>query len=164
MKKIIYSLLVLLAILFNFASCSSDDSCDEFEASVTAEVASAGTYSGTWYLTAVDPNNVETKSEAPGTLTFTATDVENVTSIRAYSEALELDLTCDANITYAKDIYNFYFFNQVQTNAFESQFTGRILGDENVEKATIAFSKVVSVRVGRKYYDYTYKYSFVGNK
>ena len=47
---------------------------------------------------------------------------------------------------------------------FESQFTGRILGDENVEKATIAFSKVVSVRVGRKYYDYTYKYSFVGNK
>ena len=93
-----------------------------------------------------------------------ATDVENVTSIRAYSEALDLDLTCDANITYAKDIYNFYFFNQVSTNAFESQFTGRILGDENVEKATIAFSKVVSVRVGRKYYDYTYKYSFVGNK
>ena len=52
----------------------------------------------------------------------------------------------------------------VPTNAFESQFTGRILGDENVEKATIAYSKLVSVRVGRKYYDYTYKYSFVGNK
>ncbi|MBO4598735.1 MAG: hypothetical protein J5676_12820 [Bacteroidaceae bacterium] len=150
--------------MFNFASCSNDETCDDFNASESAEVASAGTYSGTWNLTAVDPNNVETKSEAPGTLTFTATDVKNVTSIRAFSETLELDLTCDANITYVKDIHNFYFFNQVATNAIEAQFTGRILGDEKAKQATIAFSKVVSVRVGRKYYDYTYMYSFVGNK
>ena len=72
MKKIICGMLFLLATGMGFTSCSDDDEDITISHSTTPEIASAGTYSGTWTKEKVGGET----TTASGTLVLAATDAE----------------------------------------------------------------------------------------
>ena len=156
MKKIICGMLFLLATGMGFTSCSDDDEDITISHSTTPEIASAGTYSGTWTKEQVGGET----TTAPGTLVLAATDAEGksekyITYVTVSSAELNLDKSSNANISYANDFY--WFSNMNTTNGFGTKFSGKINADGS---ATIAFTLVE--REGRK--TYTYNYTFEGNK
>jgi hypothetical protein len=151
MKKIFGIALLALSLGFGFTSCSDDD--EPSAPSTPACEAAAGVYSGTWSRTL----NGETTS-AEGTLTFEATD-SAATVISAKCDEIAVDYSSTANITYAitNEGTGFIFTNGVASNGFGATFSGRISA---AGKANISFTK--TVKEGRK--NYTYTYSFEGNK
>ena len=156
MKKIICGMLFLLATGMGFTSCSDDDEDITISHSTTPEIASAGTYSGTWTKEQVGGET----STAPGTLVLAATDAEGksekyITYVTVSSAELKLEKSSNANISYANDFY--WFSNMNTTNGFGTKFSGKINADGS---ATIAFTLVE--RVGRK--TYTFNYTFEGKK
>lgn len=156
MKKIICGMLFLLATGMGFTSCSDDDEDITISHSTTPEIASAGTYSGTWTKEQVGGET----TTAPGTLVLAATDAEGksekyITYVTVSSADLNLDKSSNANISYANDFY--WFSNMNTTNGFGTKFSGKINADGS---ATVAFTLVE--RSGRK--TYTYNYTFEGKK
>lgn len=156
MKKIICGMLFLLATGMGFTSCSDDDEDITISHSTTPEIASAGTYSGTWTKEQVGGET----TTAPGTLVLAATDAEGksekyITYVTVSSAELKLEKSSNANISYANDFY--WFSNMNTTNGFGTKFSGKINADGS---ATIAFTLVE--RVGRK--TYTFNYTFEGKK
>lgn len=156
MKKIICGMLFLLATGMGFTSCSDDDEDITISHSTTPEIASAGTYSGTWTKEQVGGET----STAPGTLVLAATDAEGksekyITYVTVSSAELKLEKSSNANISYANDFY--WFSNMNTTNGFGTKFSGKINADGS---ATIAFTLVE--RSGRK--TFTYNYTFEGKK
>ena len=156
MKKIICGMLFLLATGMGFTSCSDDDEDITISHSTTTEIASAGTYSGTWTKEQVGGET----TTAPGTLVLAATDAEGksekyITYVTVSSAELKLEKSSNANISYANDFY--WFSNMNTTNGFGTKFSGKINADGS---ATIAFTLVE--RVGRK--TYTFNYTFEGKK
>lgn len=156
MKKIICGMLFLLATGMGFTSCSDDDEDITISHSTTPEIASAGTYSGTWTKEQVGGET----TTAPGTLVLAATDAEGksekyITYVTVSSAELKLEKSSNANISYANDFY--WFSNMNTTNGFGTKFSGKINADGS---ATIAFTLVE--RSGRK--TYTYNYTFEGKK
>ena len=149
-------MLFLLATGMGFTSCSDDDEDITISHSTTPEIASAGTYSGTWTKEQVGGET----TTAPGTLVLAATDAEGksekyITYVTVSSAELKLEKSSNANISYANDFY--WFSNMNTTNGFGTKFSGKINADGS---ATIAFTLVE--RVGRK--TYTFNYSFEGKK
>ena len=149
-------MLFLLATGMGFTSCSDDDEDITISHSTTPEIASAGTYSGTWTKEQVGGET----STAPGTLDLAATDAEGksekyITYVTVSSAELKLEKSSNANISYANDFY--WFSNMNTTNGFGTKFSGKINADGS---ATIAFTLVE--RSGRK--TYTYNYTFEGKK
>lgn len=149
-------MLFLLATGMGFTSCSDDDEDITISHSTTPEIASAGTYSGTWTKEQVGGET----STAPGTLVLAATDAEGksekyITYVTVSSAELKLEKSSNANISYANDFY--WFSNMNTTNGFGTKFSGKINADGS---ATIAFTLVE--RVGRK--TYTFNYTFEGKK
>ena len=156
MKKIICGMLFLLATGMGFTSCSDDDEDITISHSTTPEIASAGTYSGTWTKEKVGGET----TTASGTLVLAATDAEGksekyITYVTVSSAELKLEKSSNANISYANDFY--WFSNMNTTNGFGTKFSGKINADGS---ATIAFTLVE--RSGRK--TYTYNYTFEGKK
>ena len=156
MKKIICGMLFLLATGMGFTSCSDDDEDITISHSTTPEIASAGTYSGTWTKEKVGGET----TTASGTLVLAATDAEGksekyITYVTVSSAELKLEKSSNANISYANDFY--WFSNMNTTNGFGTKFSGKINADGS---ATIAFTLVE--RVGRK--TYTFNYTFEGKK
>lgn len=156
MKKIICGMLFLLATGMGFTSCSDDDEDITISHSTTPEIASAGTYSGTWTKEQVGGET----TTAPGTLVLAATDAEGksekyITYVTVSSAELKLEKSSNANISYANDFY--WFSNMNTTNGFGTKFSGKINADGS---ATVAFTLVE--RSGRK--TYTYNYTFEGKK
>ena len=156
MKKIICGMLFLLAAGMGFTSCSDDDDDITISHSTTPEIASAGTYSGTWTKEQVGGET----TTAPGTLVLAATDAEGksekyITYVTVSAADLNLDLSSNANISYANDFY--WFSNMNTTNGFGTKFSGKINADGS---ATISFS--LTERQGRK--TYVFNYSFTGKK
>ena len=156
MKKIICGMLFLLATGMGFTSCSDDDEDITISHSTTPEIASAGTYSGTWTKEQVGGET----STAPGTLVLAATDAEGksekyITYVTVSSAELKLEKSSNANISYANDFY--WFSNMNTTNGFGTKFSGKINADGS---ATVSFTLVE--RSGRK--TYTYNYTFEGKK
>ena len=156
MKKIICGMLFLLATGMGFTSCSDDDEDITISHSTTPEIASAGTYSGTWTKEKVGGET----TTASGTLVLAATDAEGksekyITYVTVSSAELKLEKSSNANISYANDFY--WFSNMNTTNGFGTKFSGKINADGS---ATIAFTLVE--RVGRK--TYTFNYTFKGKK
>ena len=156
MKKIICGMLFLLATGMGFTSCSDDDEDITISHSTTPEIASAGTYSGTWTKEQVGGET----STAPGTLVLAATDAEGksekyITYVTVSSAELKLEKSSNANISYANDFY--WFSNMNTTNGFGTKFNGKINADGS---ATVAFTLVE--RQGRK--TYTFNYTFEGKK
>ena len=149
-------MLFLLATGMGFTSCSDDDEDITISHSTTPEIASAGTYSGTWTKEQVGGET----TTAPGTLVLAATDAEGksekyITYVTVSSAELKLEKSSNANISYANDFYS--FSNMNTTNGFGTKFSGKINADGS---ATIAFTLVE--RVGRK--TYTFNYTFEGKK
>ena len=156
MKKIICGMLFLLATGMGFTSCSDDDEDITISHSTTPEIASAGTYSGTWTKEKVGGET----TTAPGTLVLAATDAEGksekyITYVTVSSAELKLEKSSNANISYANDFY--WFSNMNTTNGFGTKFSGKINADGS---ATVSFTLVE--RSGRK--TYTYNYTFEGKK
>ena len=156
MKKIICGMLFLLATGMGFTSCSDDDEDITISHSTTPEIASAGTYSGTWTKEKVGGET----TTASGTLVLAATDAEGksekyITYVTVSSADLNLDKSSNANISYANDFY--WFSNMNTTNGFGTKFSGKINADGS---ATVSFTLVE--RSGRK--TYTYNYTFEGKK
>ena len=156
MKKIICGMLFLLATGMGFTSCSDDDEDITISHNTTPEIASAGTYSGTWTKEQVGGET----TTAPGTLVLAATDAEGksekyITYVTVSSAELKLEKSSNANISYANDFY--WFSNMNTTNGFGTKFNGKINADGS---ATVAFTLVE--RQGRK--TYTYNYTFEGKK
>lgn len=156
MKKIICGMLFLLATGMGFTSCSDDDEDITISHSTTPEIASAGTYSGTWTKEQVGGET----TTAPGTLVLAATDAEGksekyITYVTVSSADLNLDKSSNANISYANDFY--WFSNMNTTNGFGTKFSGKINADGS---ATISFS--LTEKQGRK--TYVFNYSFTGKK
>ena len=156
MKKIICGMLFLLATGMGFTSCSDDDEDITISHSTTPEIASAGTYSGTWTKEQVGGET----TTAPGTLVLAATDAEGksekyITYVTVSSAELKLEKSSNANISYANDFY--WFSNMNTTNGFGTKFNGKVNADGS---ATVAFTLVE--RQGRK--TYTYNYTFEGKK
>ena len=156
MKKIICGMLFLLATGMGFTSCSDDDEDITISHSTTPEIASAGTYSGTWTKEQVGGET----TTASGTLVLSATDAEGksekyITYVTVSSAELSLEKSSNANISYANDFY--WFSNMNTTNGFGTKFSGKINADGS---AIIAFTLVE--RSGRK--TYTYNYTFEGKK
>ena len=149
-------MLFLLATGMGFTSCSDDDEDITISHSTTPEIASAGTYSGTWTKEQVGGET----STAPGTLVLAATDAEGksekyITYVTVSSAELKLEKSSNANISYANDFY--WFSNMNTTNGFGTKFSGKINADGS---ATVSFTLVE--RSGRK--TYTYNYTFEGKK
>lgn len=149
-------MLFLLATGMGFTSCSDDDEDITISHSTTPEIASAGTYSGTWTKEKVGGET----TTAPGTLVLAATDAEGksekyITYVTVSSAELKLEKSSNANISYANDFY--WFSNMNTTNGFGTKFSGKINADGS---ATVAFTLVE--RSGRK--TYTYNYTFEGKK
>ena len=156
MKKIICGMLFLLATGMGFTSCSDDDEDITISHSTTPEIASAGTYSGTWTKEKVGGET----TTASGTLVLSATDAEGksekyITYVTVSSAELSLEKSSNANISYANDFY--WFSNMNTTNGFGTKFSGKINADGS---ATVSFTLVE--RSGRK--TYTYNYTFEGKK
>ena len=149
-------MLFLLATGMGFTSCSDDDEDITISHSTTPEIASAGTYSGTWTKEQVGGET----TTAPGTLVLAATDAEGksekyITYVTVSSAELKLEKSSNANISYANDFY--WFSNMNTTNGFGTKFNGKINADGS---ATVAFTLVE--RQGRK--TYTFNYTFEGKK
>lgn len=156
MKKIICGMLFLLATGMGFTSCSDDDEDITISHSTTPEIASAGTYSGTWTKEKVGGET----TTASGTLVLAATDAEGksekyITYVTVSSAELKLEKSSNANISYANDFY--WFSNMNTTNGFGTKFSGKINADGS---ATISFS--LTEKQGRK--TYVFNYSFTGKK
>ena len=149
-------MLFLLATGMGFTSCSDDDEDITISHSTTPEIASAGTYSGTWTKEKVGGET----TTASGTLVLDATDAEGksekyITYVTVSSAELKLEKSSNANISYANDFY--WFSNMNTTNGFGTKFSGKINADGS---ATVSFTLVE--RSGRK--TYTYNYTFEGKK
>lgn len=149
-------MLFLLATGMGFTSCSDDDEDITISHSTTPEIASAGTYSGTWTKEQVGGET----TTAPGTLVLAATDAEGksekyITYVTVSSAELKLEKSSNANISYANDFY--WFSNMNTTNGFGTKFSGKINADGS---ATISFS--LTEKQGRK--TYVFNYSFTGKK
>ena len=149
-------MLFLLATGMGFTSCSDDDEDITISHSTTPEIASAGTYSGTWTKEKVGGET----TTASGTLVLAATDAEGksekyITYVTVSSAELKLEKSSNANISYANDFY--WFSNMNTTNGFGTKFSGKINADG---RATVSYTLVE--RSGRK--TYTYNYTFEGKK
>ena len=149
-------MLFLLATGMGFTSCSDDDEDITISHNTTPEIASAGTYSGTWTKEKVGGET----TTASGTLVLAATDAEGksekyITYVTVSSAELKLEKSSNANISYANDFY--WFSNMNTTNGFGTKFNGKINADGS---ATVAFTLVE--RQGRK--TYTFNYTFEGKK
>lgn len=152
MKKLIYSLMTVLALGCGFTACSDDDGDEVINYSTTAEKASAGTYSGTWTRMKPTGDNVETHE---GTITLVATDSVGATDITFSCPDLELQATSVANVWNSSR--GFQFVNNVKTNGLGAEFAGRISAE-----GTLTASFRIEIREGRNLTEYDY--SFVGNK
>jgi len=143
MKKILFYCFAFLAINCIFASCSSDDD-GSAKHSVEAQIASEGTYSGTW-------TRSDAEDKYSGYISLSATDSSYCSNIRMFCADLSLDNIAVTNIWWSNE--GFQFVNQTT----DPTFAGRI--DENGNLTT---SFTITVKEGRQ--SNTYVYNFVGKK
>lgn len=160
MKKILYTLFAVLTMSLSFTACSGDDYCDETDVhDVTPEIASAGTYNGTWTVTNASTSEV---AEYSGSVTLAAGETEYQTIVTGTcvdpANTQNWTYSAPANISWAGD-NSFVFANTVSTSS-KNQFTSTINGRIDDGALTFGFSK--SVRVGRK--TTTFYYVFASNK
>lgn len=154
MKKLFYSLFVVLSLGCTFVSCGDDDDDANYNYTTTPEIASAGTYIGTWTRT-LDG----VAEEFSGSVTLTATDRAGVTNVQFVCEGATLDASSVANIWNAND--GFGFMQQITTgntdNGLGAAFAGRVLAD-----GSLTTSFTLTQRQGRV--TKTYIYNFTGSK
>ncbi len=152
MKRFIYSVVAMLALSCTFIACGDDNDDPSINYDKTAAQGSAGTYSGTW--TRTGDAGTETFS---GTVTLSAGNGANVTSVTFSCPETNLEATSVANVWHAN--YGYQFVNQTLSNenGLGATFAGRI-----DESGALNTSFTVSQRVGRQNIEYGYE--FLGKK
>ena len=152
MKKLLYSIVALLALGTSFVACSDDDEVSSsLNASQTPEIAAEGTYSGEW-VQILDGDSVWSS----GSIIITRTDPAYCADITFNCEDFSLTQTSVANITYAGNTESFVFGNSSTENGLGTSFTGRI--DNGSASAMFSLTQ----KSGRK--SYTYDYRFNGTR
>ncbi len=158
MKKIICGLLFILTCGLFLASCSDDDNNESTHATLP-EVASAGTYTGTWSRAMITTDGLGEAEKTEGTLTFAtpanADSLKYVTTVTANAAAFSFSKSSLANISWKHN--GFLFSNQSTKNGFGVVFSGEIT---EAGVATISFT--ITQKSGRK--NYNYQYTFEGTK
>lgn len=152
MKKFIYSLAALLALATGFTACGDDNDDPSYSYDTTAEVGSAGTYSGTW--TRISDDGTESFS---GSVTLSAGSQTGTTNVSFSCPESALSATSIANVWHSNDGYQFVNQMVSDANKLGASFAGRISGSGEL---TTAFT--LSQKVGRK--TVSFKYSFIGQK
>jgi hypothetical protein len=152
MKKYIFSAIAALALSCTFVACGDDNNDPSINYDKTAAQGSAGTYSGTWTRTSNTggPTLIE---DYEGSVTLTASNGANATSVTFSCPDASLDATSVANVWHSN--YGYQFFNQTvsDANGLEAAFSGRI---DEAGNMNVAFTK--SQKVGRKNYDFIYEF------
>ena len=139
----------VLALSCTFVACSNNDD-EDINFSSTAEVGSAGTYTGTY--TRIYEGETVTYS---GSITLAASGTTNVSTLTATCSDAGIDITAPVNIAHAN--YGYAFVNNVATDFGTNGIAGHIT-DSNVLTASFTISQ----KVGKKNYEFIY--SFEGNK
>jgi len=155
MKKFIYIAFCLALTGGVFISCGDDD--DDAIVSTNPGSDVAGTYTGTWSQTL----NGETK-EVSGTLSVTSTSAYVATlNIPSNSDInIKSELTVPMNVTAAKGSGDVSY---LLTNGASGNVLKSLYGVKGVMKNNeLSVGFIMSVKVGRKNYEYTY--TFVGNR
>lgn len=152
MKKFIYSLAALLTLATGFTACSDDNDDPSYDYTTTAEVGSAGTYSGTW--TRVSDESTDTFS---GSVTLAAGSQTGLTNVTFSCPDASLAANSIANVWHSNDGYQFVNQMVSSTNTLGASFSGRVSGSGEL---TTAFT--ISQKIGRK--TYSFKYSFIGKR
>lgn len=155
MKKFIYFAFCLALTGGIFTSCSDDDDNAIVSTNPGSDV--AGTYTGTWSQTL----NGETK-EVSGTLSVTSTSAYVATlNIPTNSDInISSDLTVPMNVTAAKGSGDVYY---ILSNGASSNTLSALYGVKGLmQNNTLNVGFIMTVKVGRKSYEYTYTFS--GNK
>ena len=152
MKRFIYSIVALFTLGCTFVSCGDDNDDPVINYDTTAAQGSAGTYSGTWTRTGDDGSDTYN-----GSITLTAGNGANATSVTFSCPEASLDATSTANVWHSN--YGYQFFNQTASaaNGLGASFSGRI-----DESGNMTASFTISQKVGRK--NYEFKYEFRGKK
>lgn len=144
-------MVAMLALATGFTSCGDDDDTS-YNYTTTAEVGSAGTYSGTWTRT-LD----STTDTFSGSVTLEAGSTKGVTNVTISCPDASIDAKSVANVWHSNDGYQ--FVNQVvsSANGLGTSFSGRV---SNAGELTTSFT--LEQKVGRK--NYKFVYSFIGKK
>ena len=140
---------VFALCLFNVA-CSNNDEDENINYSSTAEVGSAGTYSGTW--TRLYEGETTTYS---GTITMAASGTTGVSTLTATCTDVDINITAPVNIAHAN--YGYSFVNNLATAFGTNGIAGHIT-DTDILTASFTLSQ----KVGKKNYEFVY--SFEGKK
>lgn len=149
MKKIIYSMLALVALTSMFISCGSDDPAPKSQ--TPAEFA-VGTYKGTFKVTIDD---TETKEYIGNTVTLAAGKTGNDVKVNVTcGEAAGTGETV-ASITWAND--DVKFINQETAGTLNTKIDGMVT---SAGVMTLYFTKIH--KVGRT--SHVYKFAFTGTK
>lgn len=156
MKKLIYSMIAMLAMGLGFTACSDDDGDDaDYSYVTTPEIAAEGTYTG--MFTRIQTNSSTAQPESgEGIVAVIANDtLTNIATVVVDCEAL--GLTGDknfvaVNMTYANDKIN--FFNQSGEIAMK-YVTGHITND-----GLLSLTFDISIRSGRS--TKPYRFTFEG--
>ena len=152
MKKLLYSIIATLAFSCTLVACSDSNDDESYTYSTSADQATAGTYTGTWTRT------LDGESETfEGSISLSSAGKAGVSNITFSCPGTSLDATSVANVWNAKN--DFEFMNQTVSpaNGLGAAFSGRISED-----GVITAGFTISQKVGRKSYDYQYK--FLGHK
>ena len=152
MKKYIFSAIAVLALSCTFVACGDDNDDPSINYDKTASQGSAGTYIGRWTCTS-NTGGPELIEEYDGSVTLTASNGANATSVTFSCPDASLDATSVANVWHAN--YGYQFFNQTisDANGLDASFSGRI---DEAGNMNVAFTK--SQKVGRKNYDFVYEF------
>ena len=151
MKKILFSIIALLAVSCTFIACGSEGD-EGYSYATTADKATEGTYTGTWTRTL---DGVSTTFE--GTVTLVSAGKTGVSNITFSCPSTSLNATSVANVWNAKN--DFQFMNQTisDANGLGAAFSGIIY-----ESGSLTAGFTIKQTEGRK--SYNYQYSFVGKK
>ena len=162
MKNILTILFVAFAISFSLSSCRDNAGIPDHGPVTHPQEDVQGTYKGEWTRSEVGSDVI--LSDA-GSLVFSPSEYNYVTSITASSESLDLDVSStvvDLTITSLANITpgaEGYIFNNTETvNGFGAAFSGSIKKSDN----TVWLSFKKSVKSGIK--TRTYTYTFNGTK
>lgn len=150
--KYIKGLFLSIIVCLSFSSCKEEVGLPDNGTPNNPEVASAGTYVGTWTRTSTTGEVLT----ADGSITLTADDryVTTVTISCPDIEAID-NLSSRANIS--QNALGYGFLNRLTENGLATPFTGLITSDF---VGTMNFRK--TVRDGRK--SVTYTFDFNGEK
>lgn len=154
MKKILLIASVLFSAVLGFTACSSDDDdYSNYNLSSDCGAAVAKTYNGTWTRTLGDEETVTSSSS----ITLAGTDKPHVVSITipANDEIKMASYTVPANITQLSET-RYAITLPASSNTFVTTTGMRAY----VDNGELIMDFIMSVKVGRKNYEYSYH--FVG--